>query len=171
MGSSLTALAERLGAPVVTTLNGKGSIPESHALALGAELRLHEAREVANRSDVLLVIGAKVGEAELWGGVIDPDGSVVRVDVLGSQLQKNVASDIGLVGHAEAVVPQLLSALETVGHARSIELLQTAKIVGSETFRYVEPLTLVGAVFLALSLVSAAGLRRLERRLTQALHV
>jgi 5-guanidino-2-oxopentanoate decarboxylase len=116
VGSSLTALAERLGAPVVTTLNGKGSIPESHALALGAELRLHEAREVANRSDVLLVIGAKVGEAELWGGVIDPDGSVVRVDVLGSQLQKNVASDIGLVGHAEAVVPQLLSALETVGH-------------------------------------------------------
>jgi polar amino acid transport system permease protein len=52
-----------------------------------------------------------------------------------------------------------------------VELLQTAKIVGSETFRYVEPLTLVGALFLALSLISAAGLRRLERRLAQALHV
>ena len=59
----------------------------------------------------------------------------------------------------------LLSAITVV------ELLQTAKIVGSETFRYVEPLTLVGALFLALSLISAVGLRRLERRLAQALHV
>jgi len=116
VGSTLTALAERLGAPVVTTLNGKGSIPESHTLAIGAELRLDAAREVANRSDVLLVIGAKIGEAELWGGAIDPDGTVVRIDVLRSQLQKNVASDFGLVGHAEAVVPQLLSALERMGH-------------------------------------------------------
>ena len=116
VGSTLTTLAERLGAPVVTTLNGKGSIPESHPLAIGAELRLDVAREVANRSDVLLVIGAKIGEAELWGGAIDPDGTVVRIDVLRSQMQKNVASDFGLVGHAEGVVPQLLSALDGLGY-------------------------------------------------------
>jgi polar amino acid transport system permease protein len=46
-----------------------------------------------------------------------------------------------------------------------VELLQTAKLIGSETFRYNEPITLVGLIFLVLSLVSAAGLRRLERRL------
>lgn len=46
-----------------------------------------------------------------------------------------------------------------------LELLQTAKVIGAETFRYVEPLTLVGILFLALSLVWAAGVRRLEQRL------
>ena len=46
-----------------------------------------------------------------------------------------------------------------------VELLQTAKLIGSATFRYNEPITLVGLIFLALSLASAAGLRRLERRL------
>jgi len=46
-----------------------------------------------------------------------------------------------------------------------LELLQTAKIIGAETFRYVEALTLVGILFLALSLASAAGVRRLEHRL------
>jgi polar amino acid transport system permease protein len=46
-----------------------------------------------------------------------------------------------------------------------LELLQTAKLIGSETFRYVEPLTLVGLLFLILSLVSAAGIRWAERRL------
>ncbi len=46
-----------------------------------------------------------------------------------------------------------------------LEVLQTAKIIGAETFRYLEPLTLVGALFLALSLCSAALIRWLERRL------
>lgn len=46
-----------------------------------------------------------------------------------------------------------------------LELLQAAKLVGSETFRYVEPLTLVGVLFLILSLVSAAAIRWVEGRL------
>lgn len=46
-----------------------------------------------------------------------------------------------------------------------LELLQTGKVVGAETFRYLEPLTLVGALFLVLSLMSAAGIRAIERRL------
>ncbi|MGJ3249157.1 MAG: ectoine/hydroxyectoine ABC transporter permease subunit EhuD [Elainellaceae cyanobacterium] len=47
-----------------------------------------------------------------------------------------------------------------------LELLQTAKIIGSETFRYLEPLTLVGLIFLVLSLISAAGIRWVENRLS-----
>ncbi|MFZ5557256.1 MAG: ectoine/hydroxyectoine ABC transporter permease subunit EhuD [Pseudomonadota bacterium] len=45
-----------------------------------------------------------------------------------------------------------------------LELLQRAKLIGAETFRYVEPLTLVGLAFLLVSLVAAAGVRALERR-------
>ncbi|KPK19612.1 MAG: amino acid ABC transporter permease [Betaproteobacteria bacterium SG8_41] len=46
-----------------------------------------------------------------------------------------------------------------------LEVLQTAKLIGSETFRYVEPLTLVGVLFLVLSLLSAALIRWVEGRL------
>lgn len=46
-----------------------------------------------------------------------------------------------------------------------VELLQEGKIIGSETFRYTEPLTLVGLMFLLLSLLSASGVRFVERRL------
>lgn len=46
-----------------------------------------------------------------------------------------------------------------------LEMLQQAKILGSESFRYIEPLTLVGAAFLLMSLVAAAGIRALERKL------
>ena len=46
-----------------------------------------------------------------------------------------------------------------------LEVLQTAKLIGAETFRYVEPLTLVGVLFLVLSLLSAALIRWVEGRL------
>jgi len=53
----------------------------------------------------------------------------------------------------------LLSAITVV------EVLQAAKLIGAETFRYVEPLTLVGALFLVLSLLSAVTIRWAEDRL------
>ena len=53
----------------------------------------------------------------------------------------------------------LLSAITVLG------ILQRAKIIGNETFRYIEPLTIVGAIFLLLSLISSCFIRLLERRL------
>lgn len=45
------------------------------------------------------------------------------------------------------------------------EMLSVAKLIGSETFRYTEPYTIVGAIFLAMSLAAAALVQKLERRL------
>jgi polar amino acid transport system permease protein len=49
-----------------------------------------------------------------------------------------------------------------------LELLHTAKNLGAETFRYLEPFTLVGVLFLVMSLLAAQGVRLLERRLPVA---
>lgn len=46
-----------------------------------------------------------------------------------------------------------------------VEIMQQAKNTGSETFRYLEPITMVGLFFLALSIVLAYLVRRLELRL------
>lgn len=48
-----------------------------------------------------------------------------------------------------------------------LELMQSAKIVGSETFRYTEPITLVGLIFLVFSIVAAGLIRYLEYRLNR----
>jgi polar amino acid transport system permease protein len=48
-----------------------------------------------------------------------------------------------------------------------LELMQTAKILGSETFRYVEPITMVGAIFLIFSLIAAGLIRIVEARLNR----
>jgi polar amino acid transport system permease protein len=46
-----------------------------------------------------------------------------------------------------------------------LEMMQVAKISGSETFQYLEPLTIVGLLFLIVSLISAVLIRQLEKRL------
>ncbi|MDQ4037023.1 MAG: ectoine/hydroxyectoine ABC transporter permease subunit EhuD [Actinomycetota bacterium] len=45
-----------------------------------------------------------------------------------------------------------------------LEMLAVAKGLGSQTFRYLEPLTLVGLLFLVVSLPASLTVRRLERR-------
>lgn len=45
-----------------------------------------------------------------------------------------------------------------------IELVATARIIGNDTFRYTEPITLAGLFFLLLSLIAAQLMRMLNRR-------
>lgn len=49
-----------------------------------------------------------------------------------------------------------------------VEIMQRAKNIGSESFRYLEPITLVGVFFLILSLGLAWFVRRLEKRMELA---
>ncbi|QCR20570.1 thiamine pyrophosphate-binding protein [Agrococcus sp. SGAir0287] len=106
--AQLQRLAERLGAPVLTTLNGKGALDEHHPLSLGANLRLAAARAVAEDADVLVVVGSKLGEAELWAPRLEARGRVVRIDVSAAQLHRNLGATVGIVGDAAAVLDHLL---------------------------------------------------------------
>ncbi|HEX7029222.1 MAG TPA: ectoine/hydroxyectoine ABC transporter permease subunit EhuD [Gammaproteobacteria bacterium] len=45
-----------------------------------------------------------------------------------------------------------------------MEMLQTAKLIGAQSFRYLEPLTITGVVFLVVSLVASWAVRYLEIR-------
>ncbi|WP_290658195.1 thiamine pyrophosphate-binding protein [Kocuria sp.] len=132
-GSHLLELAELLEAPVITTTNGKGAIPEKHRLSLGADLRLSTAHEFLRSRDALLVIGSKVGEAELWGGDITPQGPVVRVDIMRDQMLCNLTPDVEVPGNSAAVVPQLLAGLRARADAGgSGDAVGSGDVAGSD---------------------------------------
>ena len=46
-----------------------------------------------------------------------------------------------------------------------LEMMQVAKIIGSEEFRYLEPITMVGIIFLVFSLAAAYGVKVLSQKL------
>ena len=128
----LRALAERLGAPVVTTLNAKGVLDEHHPLSLGANLRLAAARNRARDADVLLVVGSKLGEAELWVEKLEARGRVIRIDVLESQLDKNQPAEIGIVADAAAALAALAEALGTGEPSTDARMEETLAAVAAE---------------------------------------
>jgi polar amino acid transport system permease protein len=45
------------------------------------------------------------------------------------------------------------------------ELMQTANAIGGQNYRYLEPYTIVGVIFLTISLVSAWLIRRFDERI------
>lgn len=84
-----------------------------------------------------------------WVGVVLPQAIPAVIPALGNYV------------NAMFKDTPLLSAITV------IELLGKAQAIGAQTFRYLEPVTLVGLFFLVLSLTAAALVRRLEARLAR----
>src|SRR4051812_4548898 len=108
--SELTALAEALGAPVATTVNGKGVVDEGHPLSVGASIRLRAVQTAAAGSDALLVVGTELGDSDLWEGEIR-GRTVIRCDIDPAQLNKNCPADHALLGDAATTVAALHAAM------------------------------------------------------------
>jgi acetolactate synthase-1/2/3 large subunit len=108
----LVALAEALGAPVATTPEGKGAIPEDHALALGVGYYGHGAPSyAAPRADVVLAVGTR-----LTGQMRGPTAPrapqrLIHLDVDAAVIGKNYPAEIALIGHAKAGLQRLIEAV------------------------------------------------------------
>lgn len=107
----LRALAERLAAPVVTTANGKGVLPEDHPLSLRAGLHHPSVARFVADCDLVLAIGTELAPADCWYGPL-PLPSLVRIDIDPSAVVTNALPDVALVGDAATVMDSLLGHLE-----------------------------------------------------------
>jgi len=104
-------VAERLGAPVACSINGKGTLPEDHPLSVGAGYAVAAVRELADDSDALLVVGSELAPSDLWWGPLDAAGKVVRVDVDPQQAITNAVPAVSLVADAPLALAGLLERL------------------------------------------------------------
>ncbi len=109
--AAVRRLAELLDSPVVTTLGGKGVLPETHALSVGSHVRLAPAQELMSSADVVLIVGTGLSDAELWGWKPDFSGTTIRVDVDERQLGANHVPTVALHADAETVLSQLADLL------------------------------------------------------------
>jgi acetolactate synthase-1/2/3 large subunit len=111
----LRALAERLDAPVVTTLLGIGAIAEDHRLA-GGMLGMHgsaNANRMVNDADVILGVGLRFDD-RVTGKIsaFAPKAKIIHADIDPTQLGKNVPTAVGIVADAGAVLFALAARLD-----------------------------------------------------------
>jgi acetolactate synthase-1/2/3 large subunit len=116
--AQVLALAERLGAPVVTTWNGKGAIDETHdlsALTIG-DTASSCGNELAVAADVLLSVGCRFTDwsaSSYRAGVTFsiPPTRLIQLDIDPREVGKNYPVEVPLVGDAQAGLADLLDAL------------------------------------------------------------
>ncbi|MEE1771650.1 5-guanidino-2-oxopentanoate decarboxylase [Streptomyces sp. JV185] len=103
-------LAEELGAPVVTSANGKGIVAETHPLSLGVSLHSRAVRRWLAERDVVLAVGTELAESDLWEPLPALAGTLVRADIDPAQMYAGPPADIPLVGDAHRTLRSLLAA-------------------------------------------------------------
>ncbi len=110
-GDDLVRLAERLEAPVATTIQGKGVFPESHPLWLwcgfGAAAPKF-ARRIAESCDLLLAIGCRFSEVGTGSYGLEPPGPLVHVDIDEAVIGRNYAAEVPIRADAASFVAALL---------------------------------------------------------------
>ncbi|MCX5007652.1 thiamine pyrophosphate-binding protein [Streptomyces sp. NBC_00638] len=112
------ALAEELGAPVLTTANGKGIVPETHPLSLGVSLHSPSVLGWLAERDAVLAVGTELAESDLWTAPPALKGTLIRVDLDPDQMYAGLPADIAVVGDARVSLTALLAAVEGSGGPR-----------------------------------------------------
>lgn len=130
--TEVRALAEKLGASVVTTTNGKGILPEDHPLSLGAGAHLATVAEWIASRDVVLAVGTDFGPSDLWNGPWTIEGTLVRIEIDARQMGVNVRPDIALVSDAAAALGSLLDLVGGQERTASAEVKQWASRARNE---------------------------------------
>jgi len=113
-GADLVRLAETLGAPVATTIQGKGVFPESHPLFLWNGFGNSAppfAREIAARCDRVLAIGCRFSEVGTAGYGLTLPGPLCHVDINPEVLGRNFPAELGITADAGRFVRALLGTL------------------------------------------------------------
>lgn len=108
----LKRLAERLAAPVATSLGGKSAFDETHPLSLGAlGLAVRgEATAMLGKADLILAIGCSLTETS-FGQPMPKTVPVIHATLDPMHLNKDRRAALGLLGDAGLTLDALLAAL------------------------------------------------------------
>ncbi len=147
-GGQLQALAERLDAPVVLTVNARGLL-HGHPLVVPASPSLRAVRDLIEGADRVLAVGTELGPTDYdiyaRGGVPDLSG-MIRIDIDPAQLARHPAA---LTIRADAAAA--LAAMATALPARQGDGVARAKAACDAAWNEIEPeaqadITLIGAI-------------------------
>jgi thiamine pyrophosphate-dependent acetolactate synthase large subunit-like protein len=111
--AELRAVARRLGAPVISTVGGRGAVSERDPLFHGVLPDRRTCAEVLTAADVVLAAGTKLGHRSLEkvGVSLAPSQSLIHLDLDPAVIGRVFKARVGLVGDARDGLGRLGEAL------------------------------------------------------------
>ncbi|MEI6099907.1 MAG: hypothetical protein WCS20_16765 [Alphaproteobacteria bacterium] len=123
----LTRLAERIGAAVSITWNGKGAISEDHGLFVGAvgQTGTTCGNAITDGADVVLSVGCRFTD---WSASSHakgvsfsiPPGKLIHVDLDHHEIGKNHPTEVGIVADAKATLEAMLAPISETQAAKAL---------------------------------------------------
>jgi acetolactate synthase-1/2/3 large subunit len=111
---SLVRIAEMLGAPVATSLQGLSVFPHDHTLHCGmgfGPASVPAAQKAFSDIDAMLAVGVRFGEIATGSYGSKPPPQLVHIDINPEVIGANFEARVGLVGDAGQILPELEEAL------------------------------------------------------------
>jgi acetolactate synthase-1/2/3 large subunit len=116
-GPFVRQLAEKLDAPTVMSVNGRGLLPPGHPLAVPCSPSMPPTMKLIESADVILAIGTEFGSTDYdWfeQGGAKFNGKCIRIDIDAQQIVRSRQPDLPIIADASeasaALVPLLVSA-------------------------------------------------------------
>ena len=120
-GEAITEIAERLGAAVISSINGKGIVPGSHPLSLGGAITRREGLQYLREADVVLAVGSEMSEVDSFEGTIEITGKLIRIDVDTHKMNDIYPAEVALLGGAKATCEAITRELGEVSRRQETE--------------------------------------------------
>ncbi len=130
--TELVELAERLSAPVATTISGQGAIADEHPLAVGvvgSNGGTPETRAIVDAADTVIFVGCRAGSVttERWRHPAPGKARIIHLDVDAAVIGANYPVDVPLVADAKLALAALNEALDGMKRPLDAKAVQEAK--------------------------------------------
>jgi acetolactate synthase I/II/III large subunit len=130
--TELAELAEKLAAPVATTISGKGSIDErcAHSVGVvGSNGGTPETRAVVDGADLIIFVGCRAGSVttERWRHPAPGQARIIHIDVDPAVPGANYKVDVPLIGDARLCLSALNEALGDFSRSRDLSFIEEKK--------------------------------------------
>lgn len=107
-------LAEQLGAPVVSSVNGRGVLPAGHPLYVGCQTHLPAFNDLLSQADLVLAIGTRFQAlaSQYWQQPMPRN--LIHIDADAGVIGRNYPAAVSVVADAKVAVEGLLTRLPPV---------------------------------------------------------
>lgn len=138
-GPALIRLAETLGAPVVTSTNGRGAVDEGHPLVIGAFTKSPAVRSYLESADLWIAVGTRLRYDATAEWTITAPNALIHVNIDPTERDRNYRAAVYLAADATAAVEALLAAYPGPLRPASPEVLRLASDTREAAFEHLGP--------------------------------
>ncbi len=126
----LKQLAEKIQAPVATTLSGLGALPSIHKLSVGfgaGQAGSLVAQAALSMCDLILAVGCKFSDMVSGGIDWQPSAPVIHVDIEPGTAGANIKAQVAVTAPSRLALRYLLDNIKPQQHPRMLDLIREKK--------------------------------------------